>query len=148
MGAVGYVNTSVFKLEELMRLELVKASLIISYDQSRHSPKTLVASSEICFALENKVYLNSLLDIETPKMMIQLGISTLSSKKRVDCLVKEMAFNGNSQFLVLSDSLGSIHFVLAETCQIVFSQDLSFLRDQIESLDCTSLTIMPDGYSF
>jgi hypothetical protein len=57
-----------------------------------------------------------------------------------------MSLNADSSFLVLSDSLGSIHFVLTETCQIVFSQDLKFLaKDGEEDLECTTLQLFPDG---
>ena len=60
-----------------------------------------------------------------------------------------MTLNADSSFLILSDSLGSIHFVLTETCQIVFSQDLAFLGQETDfdgPLQCTTLQLFPDGH--
>ena len=56
----------------------------------------------------------SLINSNDPMMTIEL-----------DAMVSQLAFA--SQFLIIVDSLGAIHFVLTSSCQIVFSQDLSWL---------------------
>ena len=45
----------------------------------------------------------------------------------LDATVSQLAFA--SEFLIIVDSLGAIHFVLTSSCQIVFSQDLSWMWD-------------------
>jgi hypothetical protein len=55
-----------------------------------------------------------------------------------------MAFNVDASFLILADQLGSLHFVNVETFEIIFSQDLNFLGD---NLKCSSLCILPCGSS-
>lgn len=58
----------------------------------------------------------SLINANDPMMTIEL-----------DANVSQLAFA--SEFLIIADTLGAIHFVLTSSCQIVFSQDLSWLWD-------------------
>lgn len=56
----------------------------------------------------------------------------------LDATVSQLAFA--SEFLIIADSLGAIHFVLTSSCQIVFSQDLSWLWGD-DPWDCKGICV-------
>ncbi len=68
-------------------------------------------------------------------------ISLFNSKMmtiELDANVSQLAFA--SEFLIIVDSLGAIHFALESSCQIVFSQDLSWLWNDCP-WDCKGMCV-------